>query len=59
MVYLFAVLIILLNILIAQLSDTYAEVKGDAQHTLELNWSSALVIIEADSDSTVRDKKGG
>ena len=42
MIYLFVVLIVLLNILIAQLSDTYADVKSDAQSTLEQNWAQAL-----------------
>ncbi|XP_065179061.1 uncharacterized protein LOC135809605 [Sycon ciliatum] len=46
MFFLFTLLIVLLNILIAQLSDTYQEVKSNAQRTLEHNWSSALRTLE-------------
>ena len=46
MLFLFIVLIVILNILIAQLSDTYAEVKSDAQRTLEQNWGQALRNLE-------------
>eukprot|EP00117_Sycon_ciliatum_P038570 scpid20096/ scgid1534/ Transient receptor potential cation channel subfamily V member 4; Osm-9-like TRP channel 4; Transient receptor potential protein 12; Vanilloid receptor-like channel 2; Vanilloid receptor-like protein 2; Vanilloid receptor-related osmotically-activated channel len=53
--YLFMVLIVLLNILIAQLSDTYAEIKQDAQLNLERNWCNQLL----ESEKTrFWDKKG-
>ncbi|XP_065194113.1 uncharacterized protein LOC135825304 [Sycon ciliatum] len=46
MLFLFFVLVVLLNILIAQLSDTYADVKADAQRELEQNWAASLRILE-------------
>ena len=46
MVFLFVVLVVILNILIAQLSDTYADVKSDATRTLERNWAKALSAME-------------
>eukprot|EP00117_Sycon_ciliatum_P011592 scpid34405/ scgid2875/ len=46
MLFLFIVLIVLLNILIAQLSDTYADVKADAQRELEQNWGVSLKNLE-------------
>ena len=45
-VYLFVIIIVLLNILIAQLSDTYAEIKQDAQLNLEHNWAGQLLELE-------------
>eukprot|EP00117_Sycon_ciliatum_P002541 scpid24331/ scgid1932/ Transient receptor potential cation channel subfamily A member 1; Ankyrin-like with transmembrane domains protein 1 len=45
-IFLFFLLVVLLNILIAQLSDTYAEVQGEAQHELEQNWSQAIKLLE-------------
>lgn len=46
MSFLFIVLVVILNILIAQLSDTYADVKSDATRTLERNWAKALIAME-------------
>uniref|UniRef100_A0A0A9ZGA8 Transient receptor potential A n=1 Tax=Sycon coactum TaxID=1009717 RepID=A0A0A9ZGA8_9METZ len=46
MLFLFFVLVVLLNILIAQLSDTYADVKADAQRELEQNWAASLRNLE-------------
>ena len=46
MVFLFFILVVLLNILIAQLSDTYADVKADALRELEQNWGYALRNLE-------------
>ena len=48
-VFLFFVLVVLLNILIAQLSDTYADVKSDALRELEHNWGIALTSMEQGS----------
>ena len=49
LIFLFAVLVVLLNILIAQLSDTYAEVKNKAASTLEETWAHAIRTIELTS----------
>ena len=54
MVFLFVVLVVSLNILIAQLSDTYADVKSDAQRTLERNWARALCNLEQGNKFKVR-----
>ena len=53
MVFLFIVLVVILNILIAQLSDTYADVKSDAERTLERNWAQALKDIEQSNSFSV------
>eukprot|EP00117_Sycon_ciliatum_P012001 scpid14930/ scgid13238/ Transient receptor potential cation channel subfamily V member 4; Osm-9-like TRP channel 4; Transient receptor potential protein 12; Vanilloid receptor-like channel 2; Vanilloid receptor-like protein 2; Vanilloid receptor-related osmotically-activated channel len=50
MFFLFTLLIVILNILIAQLSDTYQRVKENAQRTLEQNWASALRNLEQTKD---------
>ena len=57
MLFLFIVLIVILNILIAQLSDTYAEVKSDAQRTLEQNWAEALRNLEQSNKFEVSQKQ--
>ena len=46
MAFLFFILVVLLNILIAQLSATYADVQADAQRELERNWGHALKTLE-------------
>lgn len=53
MFYLFIILVVLLNILIAQLSDTYAEVKSAAQSTVEQNWAQALKVLEQSNNFEV------
>lgn len=47
--YLMTCIVILLNILIAQLSDTYNNIKIDAQRALELNRASIVTRVELNS----------
>lgn len=47
--FLFTICVVLLNILIAQLSDTYQNVQQDAQRGLEV--SLALIVSKVESNS--------
>ena len=47
--YLMTCIVVLLNILIAQLSDTYQNIKGDAQRALELNRASIVTRVDLNS----------
>lgn len=47
--FLFTICVVLLNILIAQLSDTYQNVQRDAQRGLEV--SLALIVSRVESNS--------
>lgn len=47
--FLFTICVVLLNILIAQLSDTYQNVQQDAQRGLEV--SLALIVSRVESNS--------
>lgn len=49
LLFMFAVIVVLLNILIAQLSDTYQNVQGDAQRELEINRAWIVARIEHNS----------
>ena len=47
--YLMTCIVVLLNILIAQLSDTYHNIKEDAQRALELNRASIVTRVDLNS----------
>jgi polyhydroxyalkanoate synthesis regulator phasin len=49
LLFMFAVIVVLLNILIAQLSDTYQNVQADAQRELEINRAWIVARIEHNS----------
>ena len=46
LIFLFFVEVILLNLLIAQMSDTFSNVGGDAQRSLAINQARIITIIE-------------
>ena len=46
LVFLFVTIVILLNILIAQLSDTYTKIQGDANRELEVRMAQIIARIE-------------
>ena len=48
-VFLFLVIIVLLNLLIAQMSDTYANVQLDAQRSLFISWARIVARVEQSS----------
>ena len=47
--FMFTIIVLLLNLLIAQLSDTYQNVQSDAQRELELNRAANVARIEKNS----------
>ena len=47
--YLLSCIVVLLNILIAQLSDTYQNIQGDAQRGLALNRAWIITRVELNS----------
>ena len=51
LLFMFAVIVVLLNILIAQLSDTYQNVQGDAQRELEI--SRAWIVARTEHNSII------
>ena len=48
-VFLFLVIVVLLNLLIAQMSDTYGSVQQDAQRSLVINRSWIVARVEHNS----------
>ena len=46
MIFLFFVEVVLLNLLIAQMSDTFSNVQGDAQRSLAINQARTIISIE-------------
>ena len=46
MMFLFFVEVVLLNLLIAQMSDTFSNVKEDAQRSLAINQARTIISIE-------------
>ena len=49
LVFLFLVIVVLLNLLIAQMSDTYASVQQDAQRSLAINRAWIVARVEHNS----------
>lgn len=49
LVFLFLVIVVLLNLLIAQMSDTYGSVQQDAQRSLALNRAWIVARVEHNS----------
>ncbi len=46
LIFLFTLEVIMLNLLIAQMSDTFSNVQGDAQRSLAINRARTIIGIE-------------
>ncbi len=46
LIFLFTLEVVMLNLLIAQMSDTFSNVQGDAQRSLAINKARTIISIE-------------